>query len=41
LSALKLRSLVTHRFPIDRAAEAYALVDQHPDQTIQVVLTYP
>jgi 2-desacetyl-2-hydroxyethyl bacteriochlorophyllide A dehydrogenase len=41
LSELELTSLITHRFPIDRAAEAFALVDQHGDQTIQVVLTYP
>jgi threonine dehydrogenase-like Zn-dependent dehydrogenase len=38
---LELSSLVTHRFAIDRAAEAYALVDAHADQTVQVVLTYP
>jgi 2-desacetyl-2-hydroxyethyl bacteriochlorophyllide A dehydrogenase len=32
--------LITHRFGVDEAAEAYALIDQHPEQTIQVVLTY-
>jgi 2-desacetyl-2-hydroxyethyl bacteriochlorophyllide A dehydrogenase len=41
LTKLELSSLITHRFPVDRAAEAYALVDQHAEQTIQVVLTYP
>jgi 2-desacetyl-2-hydroxyethyl bacteriochlorophyllide A dehydrogenase len=41
LPRLELSSLVTHRFAIDRAAEAYALVDAHADQTVQVVLTYP
>jgi 2-desacetyl-2-hydroxyethyl bacteriochlorophyllide A dehydrogenase len=40
LPRLELSSLVTHRFAIDRAAEAYALVDAHADQTVQVVLTY-
>jgi 2-desacetyl-2-hydroxyethyl bacteriochlorophyllide A dehydrogenase len=40
LPGLELRSLISHQIPIDRAAEAYALVDQHADQTIQVVLTY-
>ena len=32
--------LVTHRFPIERAAEAYALLDEHPDEAVQVVLSY-
>ena len=34
-------SLISHRIPFERAAEAYALVDQRADQTVQVVLTYP
>jgi threonine dehydrogenase-like Zn-dependent dehydrogenase len=33
-------NLITHRFPISKAAEAYALLDEHPEQTIQVMLTY-
>jgi threonine dehydrogenase-like Zn-dependent dehydrogenase len=32
--------LITHRFPIAQAPAAYALIDQQPEQTIQVVLTY-
>jgi len=40
LPGLKLSSLISHRIPIERAAEAFALVDQHPDQTVQGVLTY-
>lgn len=32
--------LVTHRLPVERAAEAFALLDQHPEDTIQVILTY-
>jgi 2-desacetyl-2-hydroxyethyl bacteriochlorophyllide A dehydrogenase len=40
LSQLELRSLISHRFPIERAAEAYRLVDEHPEETVQVVLTY-
>jgi 2-desacetyl-2-hydroxyethyl bacteriochlorophyllide A dehydrogenase len=31
---------ITHRFPIQRAAEAYQWVDQHPGETIQVLLDY-
>lgn len=32
--------LITHRFPIQDAPAAYHLIDTHPDQTIQVILTY-
>lgn len=31
---------ITHSFPVERAADAYHLLDEHTDQTIQVVLTY-
>jgi 2-desacetyl-2-hydroxyethyl bacteriochlorophyllide A dehydrogenase len=40
LTTLKLAPLITHRIPFDRAAEAYALVDRRPGETVQVVLTY-
>lgn len=32
--------LVTHRFPVEQAAEAYALLAREPGRAIQVVLTY-
>jgi 2-desacetyl-2-hydroxyethyl bacteriochlorophyllide A dehydrogenase len=32
---------ITHRFPIHRAAEAYQLLDQSPQEAIQVLFTYP
>lgn len=32
--------LITHRFPIERAADAYRLPDEAPAEAIQVVLTY-
>ena len=32
--------LITHRIPFGRAAEAYALIDNNPDETAQIVLTY-
>lgn len=35
-----LQSLITHRFPIADAARAYQLIDEHPEKTIQVILTY-
>jgi 2-desacetyl-2-hydroxyethyl bacteriochlorophyllide A dehydrogenase len=37
---LAVDALVTHRVPFARAAEAYALIDQRPDETLRVVLTY-
>jgi 2-desacetyl-2-hydroxyethyl bacteriochlorophyllide A dehydrogenase len=41
LPILQLEALISHRFPIRRAAEAYALIDEHPEHTVQVLLTYP
>jgi 2-desacetyl-2-hydroxyethyl bacteriochlorophyllide A dehydrogenase len=41
LARLPAERLVTHRFPIDRAAEAYALLDEHPDRALQVLLVHP
>jgi 2-desacetyl-2-hydroxyethyl bacteriochlorophyllide A dehydrogenase len=32
--------LITHRFSITEAADAYRLLDRDPDQAIQVILTY-
>jgi threonine dehydrogenase-like Zn-dependent dehydrogenase len=32
--------LLTHRFPVERAAEAADLLVEHPDQALGVVLTY-
>jgi 2-desacetyl-2-hydroxyethyl bacteriochlorophyllide A dehydrogenase len=40
LGKLELRPLISHRFPIECAADAYRLVDERPDQTVQVILTY-
>jgi 2-desacetyl-2-hydroxyethyl bacteriochlorophyllide A dehydrogenase len=40
LRHLKPAHLITHRFPLAQAAQAYALLDQHPEEAIQVVLTY-
>jgi 2-desacetyl-2-hydroxyethyl bacteriochlorophyllide A dehydrogenase len=40
LMRLRLEPLISHRIPFERAADAYRLVDEHPDQTVQVVLTY-
>jgi len=40
LPSMPLEPLISHRVPFDEAARAYRLVDECPDQTVQVVLTY-
>jgi 2-desacetyl-2-hydroxyethyl bacteriochlorophyllide A dehydrogenase len=32
---------ITHRYPIEQAAEAYQLLDRAPQEAIQVLITYP
>ena len=40
LQQLRPAPLITHRFPMAQAGEAYALLDQHPEAALQVLLTY-
>jgi threonine dehydrogenase-like Zn-dependent dehydrogenase len=40
LEELRPARFITHRFPIDRADQAYELLDQHPAEVVQVILTY-
>jgi threonine dehydrogenase-like Zn-dependent dehydrogenase len=40
LQQLRPASLITHRVPIEQASHAYALLDQHPEEAVQVLLTY-
>jgi 2-desacetyl-2-hydroxyethyl bacteriochlorophyllide A dehydrogenase len=40
LRRVDVAALVTHRFPLARAADAYALLDQHPEECGQVVFDY-
>jgi threonine dehydrogenase-like Zn-dependent dehydrogenase len=40
LSELELAPLISHCLPIEHAADAYQLIDEHPEDTVQVVLTY-
>jgi len=40
LTEMDLSGLLTHEIAIDRAAEAYRLLDQRPDDAVQVALTY-
>lgn len=40
LAEADLSRLITHRFPLAAAADAYRLVEDHPDETLQVLFTY-
>jgi 2-desacetyl-2-hydroxyethyl bacteriochlorophyllide A dehydrogenase len=40
LPRLELQALISHRVPFDQAPAAYQLVDEHPEQVVQVVFTY-
>lgn len=40
LPRLCLSELVSHRFPFEEAPEAYRLVDEHPGEAVQVILTH-
>jgi 2-desacetyl-2-hydroxyethyl bacteriochlorophyllide A dehydrogenase len=40
LPELQLAELITHRFPFAHAADAYRLVDERPQEVVQVALTY-
>jgi D-arabinose 1-dehydrogenase-like Zn-dependent alcohol dehydrogenase len=37
---LNVDAFVTHRVPFEQAADAYDLIDRHPDETLRVLLTY-
>ena len=40
LRRIRPEKWITHRFPIDEAPEAYRLLDERPQETIQILLTY-
>ena len=40
LDRLDLRDLISHRLPFGRAPEAYRLLDQRPEEAVQVVFSY-
>ena len=40
LQMLPYKELISHRIPVHHASEAYRLLDQNPDQALQVLLTY-
>lgn len=40
LRRIRPARLITHRFPLDRAPEAYHQLTEYPNETIQIVFTY-
>jgi 2-desacetyl-2-hydroxyethyl bacteriochlorophyllide A dehydrogenase len=40
LARIQPQKWITHRFPLDQASEAYRLLDEHPQETIQIIFTY-
>ena len=40
LPRLRLEELVSHRFPFEKAPEAYRLVDERPGEVVQAILVY-
>jgi threonine dehydrogenase-like Zn-dependent dehydrogenase len=40
LQKVKPLGLVTHRFPVHEAGQAYELLDKRPEEAIQIILTY-
>ena len=40
LAQVQPARFITQRFPIAQAAQAYELIDHHPEDVIQVILTY-
>ncbi|MCS6992998.1 MAG: zinc-binding alcohol dehydrogenase [Anaerolineales bacterium] len=41
LAEIQPQRWVTHRIPFGQADEAYRLLDEHPQETIQILLEYP
>lgn len=41
LAKIQPEQWITHRFPLEQAGQAYHLLDEHPQDAIQVLLEYP
>ena len=41
LERVRPHAWISHRFPIEQAAEAYRMLDEHPEAALQVIFTYP
>jgi 2-desacetyl-2-hydroxyethyl bacteriochlorophyllide A dehydrogenase len=40
LETVQPARFITHRYPIEQAAQAYDMIQRHPEEVIQVILTY-
>ncbi len=40
LERLRPEKWITHRFPLEQAGDAYRLLDQNPQETIQIIIEY-
>jgi threonine dehydrogenase-like Zn-dependent dehydrogenase len=40
LKRIQPQKWITHRFPVEEADQAYQLLDENPQETIQVLITY-
>lgn len=40
LGRLKLKELISHRIPFEEAPEAYTLLEERPEEALQVIFTY-
>ena len=40
LPRLPLKRLISHRIPFEKAPEAYRLLDEHPEETVQAILLH-
>lgn len=40
LARIQPQKWITHRFPVEQAAQAYRLLDEQPEETLQVVFEY-
>jgi len=40
LQRIRPEKWITHRFPLEKAADAYCLLDENPQETIQVIFEY-
>lgn len=41
LGRLPVESMITHRLPVNRANEAYEMLETSPEDAVQILLTYP
>ncbi len=40
LKRIQPQKWITHRFPIEEAADVYHLLDEHPEQVVQIIFNY-